>query len=138
MKNTFKKAERLKSSIEIGSLLSEGHFFTAYPFKIFWKTVPGPAGSFPAKTAFLVPKKKFKKDGKWHTWIDFEKFNELINSEKEFSTEDFLKETHRGPFMRICRKFHFVPFYQNSSRFEYKERFNNFIKVHLKGSGLIW
>jgi len=61
LKNTFKKAERLKSSIEIGSLLSEGHFFTAYPFKIFWKTVPGPAGSFPAKTAFLVPKKKFKR-----------------------------------------------------------------------------
>ena len=61
MKNTFKKVERLKSSIEIGSLLSEGHFFNAYPYKVFWKIVPDSPGIFPAKTAFLVPKKKFKR-----------------------------------------------------------------------------
>ena len=61
MKNTFKKAERLKSSREIGSLLSEGHLFKSYPFKIFWKTFPGASGTFPVKAAFVVPKKKFKR-----------------------------------------------------------------------------
>ena len=61
MKNTFKKAERLKNSGDIGSLLSEGHFLNCYPFKIAWKIVPGNTSIYPAKTAFLVPKKKFKK-----------------------------------------------------------------------------
>ena len=61
MKNTFKKAERLKSSIEIGSLLSEGHLFNSFPLKIFWKTVPDPPGTFPAKVAFVVSKRKFKR-----------------------------------------------------------------------------
>ena len=41
----------------------------------------------------LLAKKKYKKEGKWHTWIDFEKFNTLINSGKDFSTEEFLAET---------------------------------------------
>jgi len=61
LKNTFKKAERLKSTIEIGSLLSEGHLLKSYPFKIFWKTSPVISGIFPAKAAFVVPKKKFKR-----------------------------------------------------------------------------
>ena len=41
----------------------------------------------------LIAKKKFKKNGEWHTWIDFDKFFNLVESKKEFSTEDYLKKT---------------------------------------------
>ena len=41
----------------------------------------------------MLAKKKFKKDGKWHTWIDFPKYSKLVNSKKDFSTEDYLKQT---------------------------------------------
>jgi ribonuclease P protein component len=61
LKNSFKKAERLKSSIEIGSLLSEGHLLNSFPLKIFWKISPSPLGTFPAKVAFVVSKRKFKR-----------------------------------------------------------------------------
>jgi tRNA wybutosine-synthesizing protein 1 len=41
----------------------------------------------------LFAKKKFKKDGEWWTWIDFDKFHELVRSGKEFTVEDYLKKT---------------------------------------------
>ncbi|MBI2668306.1 4-demethylwyosine synthase TYW1 [Candidatus Woesearchaeota archaeon] len=41
----------------------------------------------------MLAKKKFKKNGVWHTWIDFEKFHELAASGKEFTTDDYLKKT---------------------------------------------
>ena len=41
----------------------------------------------------MCAKKKYKMEGKWKTWIDFKKFDELVNSGKEFSTEDFLLNT---------------------------------------------
>ena len=37
----------------------------------------------------LIAKKTFKADGKWNTWIDFDKFNTLSNSEEDFPTEQF-------------------------------------------------
>jgi len=37
----------------------------------------------------LLAKKKFKKQGKWHTWINFKKFHENNN----LKTEDFLLPT---------------------------------------------
>lgn len=40
----------------------------------------------------MFAKKKFKKDS-WHTWIDFKKFDQLVNSGKEFNTEDYLLKT---------------------------------------------
>ncbi len=39
--------------------------------------------------AVLIAHKKFKRNGKWHCWIDFKKWNELINSGKYFSAEDY-------------------------------------------------
>lgn len=39
----------------------------------------------------MLAKKKFKKNGKWYIWIDFQKYNKLVNSKKEFSTVDYLK-----------------------------------------------
>lgn len=41
----------------------------------------------------LFAKKKFKKDDRWYTWIDFEKYHELISKETLFSTNDFLRLT---------------------------------------------
>ena len=35
----------------------------------------------------------FKKNGKWHTWIDFPKYHKLVNSNKEFTADDYLKPT---------------------------------------------
>ena len=50
------------------------------------------------KPSFVImaAKKKYKQDGKWHTWIDFEKYDKLVNDPKTkdtFTTEDYLKET---------------------------------------------
>ncbi len=41
----------------------------------------------------MFAKKKFKKDGVWHTWIDFPKYDELVNSGKEFTTDDYSMKT---------------------------------------------
>lgn len=41
----------------------------------------------------MLAKKKFKIDGKWYTWIDFNKWNELVNSDVEPQTMDYLKQT---------------------------------------------
>ncbi len=41
----------------------------------------------------MLAKKKFFSNGKWLTWIDFEKYHELVNSGKDFSTEEYLKQT---------------------------------------------
>lgn len=40
----------------------------------------------------MFAKKKFKKDD-WYTWIDFKKFDQLVNSGKEFTTDDYLAKT---------------------------------------------
>lgn len=40
----------------------------------------------------MLAKKKFKINGNWHTWIDFKKWNELINSEKAPKTMDYIKK----------------------------------------------
>lgn len=41
----------------------------------------------------MCAKNKFNKNGKWFTWIDFPKFNALVNSGKEFTSEDYLLPT---------------------------------------------
>jgi len=41
----------------------------------------------------MCSKKEFKWNGKWYTWIDFDKWHKLINSEKDFDKHDFLKAT---------------------------------------------
>jgi len=41
----------------------------------------------------LIAKKEFKHNGKWHTWINYEKFHELVQSGKEFTAYDYMEET---------------------------------------------
>ena len=41
----------------------------------------------------MLAKKKYKKDNKWFTWIDFDKYHELVTNGKNFTTDDYLKPT---------------------------------------------
>ncbi|KAK3145922.1 hypothetical protein QOZ80_3BG0259260 [Eleusine coracana subsp. coracana] len=36
---------------------------------------------------------KFKINGKWHTWIDYDRFHELVTSGKPFSSQDYMAMT---------------------------------------------
>jgi len=40
----------------------------------------------------LLVKKKFRKKGKWFTWIDFEKWNKLVQKKKKIEVKDYLAE----------------------------------------------
>ncbi len=62
---------------ELLKYLTEYEYVTDYPYSI----------------VTMIAKKKYKIEGKWHTWIDFKKYEELAKSGKEFKTEDYLKET---------------------------------------------
>jgi len=42
--------------------------------------------------AVLIAKKTLNKNKKWFTWIDFEKYNKLVNSGGDFTIYDYLKE----------------------------------------------
>ena len=46
----------------------------------------------PSRVVLLV-KKKFFIDGKWNTWLDFEKWNSLISSGEEFDALDYSTDT---------------------------------------------
>ncbi len=41
----------------------------------------------------MCAKKKFFQNNRWNTWIDFPKYHELVNSGKEFTTDEYLKPT---------------------------------------------
>lgn len=41
----------------------------------------------------LIANTKYKIQGKWHTWINYERFNELVSSGKSFDAMDYLAET---------------------------------------------
>ncbi|KAG0623009.1 hypothetical protein M758_3G141600 [Ceratodon purpureus] len=41
----------------------------------------------------LAKTSKFKVNGKWHTWIDYEKFQDLVASGKPFGSEDYMALT---------------------------------------------
>lgn len=47
----------------------------------------------PESKVVLIAKKKFFFDGKWNTWIDFDKYFEIVNSGEIPLAEDYLKET---------------------------------------------
>ncbi len=56
----FKKEERLCSKIIIDKLFTEGSSFLVYPYKVVYIDSDFP-GEFPAKAAFAVSKKLYKK-----------------------------------------------------------------------------
>lgn len=41
----------------------------------------------------LAKVEKFKVDGQWHTWIDYEKFHDLVASGKSFTSKDYMAST---------------------------------------------
>lgn len=47
----------------------------------------------------LIAKKKFKINNKWHTWIDYDKFHELVKKKKQFDALEYCAET---PQWALC------------------------------------
>lgn len=41
----------------------------------------------------LIAKKEYKVDGKWHTWIDFDKFLSLVKKGDPFTEKDYMAQT---------------------------------------------
>lgn len=41
----------------------------------------------------LIAKKTFKINGKWHTWIDYEKFHDMVANGETFTSMDYIMET---------------------------------------------
>merc|ERR1712216_1012774 len=41
----------------------------------------------------LLANKRFKIDGQWHTWIDYERFDKLVNSGDDFDAMDYVAPT---------------------------------------------
>ncbi|KAJ3373002.1 S-adenosyl-L-methionine-dependent tRNA 4-demethylwyosine synthase [Kappamyces sp. JEL0680] len=41
----------------------------------------------------LLAHKKFKINGEWHTWIDYEKFHDLVAAGVPFTTQDYMMKT---------------------------------------------
>jgi ribonuclease P protein component len=62
-KNTFSKAERLKSAVLTGRLFKEGNAFMAYPLRVVWLPLVQEAAtriSVPVQVVFVAPKRTFK------------------------------------------------------------------------------
>lgn len=43
--------------------------------------------------SLLIAHKKFYINNKWHTWIDYEKFHDLVASGETFNSMDYIAET---------------------------------------------
>ena len=61
LKNTFRKHDRLKSSLEIEALYRENKFVVAYPLKCYYSFSETVENKCVVRAAFAVPKKTFKK-----------------------------------------------------------------------------
>jgi ribonuclease P protein component len=61
MKNTFRKHDRLKSSLEIEALYRENKFVIAYPVKCYYSFSEIAENRHVVRAAFAVPKKIFKR-----------------------------------------------------------------------------
>jgi len=56
---TFTKAERLSSKVEIDNLFGTGKSFNSKPFKVIW--LEKAVGDTPVKTVISIPKRLFKR-----------------------------------------------------------------------------
>jgi ribonuclease P protein component len=59
-KNSFKKRDRLKSSLEIDALYRENKFTVSYPLKCYYSFSECNESKSAIRAAFSVPKKTFK------------------------------------------------------------------------------
>jgi ribonuclease P protein component len=59
-KNTFRKHDRLKSSLEIDALYRENQFVASYPLKCYYSFSEKPEEKSAVRVAFAVPKRSFK------------------------------------------------------------------------------
>ncbi|MCL2435219.1 MAG: ribonuclease P protein component [Lentimicrobiaceae bacterium] len=61
LRNTLRKHDRLKSSLEIEALYHENQFVIAYPLKCYYSFSDATENSCDIRAAFTVPKKMFKR-----------------------------------------------------------------------------
>lgn len=61
VKFTLGKEERLKNSRTIQELLEKGRTVSGFPLKIYWDISRDPRQVAPARVAFSVPRRKFKR-----------------------------------------------------------------------------
>ena len=59
-KSTFRKQDRLTSSLEIDALYRENNFILFFPLKCYYSFSPRPENKNTIQVAFAVPKKTFK------------------------------------------------------------------------------
>ena len=59
-KNTFRKGDRLKSSLEIEALYRENQFMVSYPLKCYYQFSEITENQRAIRVAFAVPKRTFK------------------------------------------------------------------------------
>lgn len=53
----------------------------------------GIASEHEHSVSLLMAKKTFYKQGKWHTWIDYDRFQELVALGQPFTSLDYMAET---------------------------------------------
>jgi ribonuclease P protein component len=60
LKNSFKKCDRLKSSLEIDALYRKNKYVVSYPLKCYYSFSEKNESESTVRAAFTVPKKTFK------------------------------------------------------------------------------
>jgi len=60
LKNTFRKQDKLKSSLAIEKLYHANSFVVSYPLKCYYSFTELTENQHPVRVAFTVPKKTFK------------------------------------------------------------------------------
>jgi ribonuclease P protein component len=60
LKNTFRKQDKLKSSLTIEKLYKDNHFVLSHPLKCYYSFSELPAEQNTVRVAFTVPKRAFK------------------------------------------------------------------------------
>lgn len=67
----------------------------------------------------LIASKKFFINGRWNTWIDYDRFHELVQSGKPFTSLDYMAETPEWSAFGSAER-GFAPtdtrFYRNKTR----------------------
>lgn len=96
---TFKKEERLSSKKAIEQLFAQGNSFQCHPFRIIWKKDHFQT-PFPARTAFSVPKKHFKKAV--HRNLLKRRMREAFRKNKHLLYNDLQKHNIQITAMFVC------------------------------------
>ncbi|MCE9537615.1 MAG: ribonuclease P protein component [Bacteroidetes bacterium] len=111
---TFTKAERLSSKIEIENLFGTGKSFNSAPFKVIW--LKKSDGTAPAKIVISIPKRLFKRA------VD-------RNRLKRLTREAYRKNKHLLYDNIENEKIHLMFIFTSKTIIEYKEMEEKVISI---------